>query len=200
LDKQGPELIDPRLARALEHPIRIEILGVLQEEPSSPTRIQRRLETVSLNLVSHHMKVLKELGCIELVEEVSRRGAKEHIYRIVETPVVTDEEWAALTPKMRQPLTAAVLRLISHDLARSLGTGRFQAASAHHLSRTPLKLDQQGRSEMAKLLERTLEEVIAIGSKSAKRAKAGNEAPVPVTVAILHFPTGEAKDESDSEP
>ena len=177
------------MAKALEHPTRIEILSILREGPTSPARIQRQMENVSLNLVSHHMKVLKELGFAELVETVSRRGAKEHIYRLGRSPVISDEAWDELTPKMRLPITATVLRLISNDLARSLGTGLFDEIPDVHLSRSPLKLDGEGWSEVVALLMRTLDEVIEIGSRSSERLKTSDETPIAATVAIMQFPT-----------
>jgi DNA-binding transcriptional ArsR family regulator len=182
-------LVDPRLAKALEHPTRIQILGALRFAPSSPTQIQRELEHVSLNLVAHHMKVLKELGFVELVETVNKRGAREHIYRLARSPVVSDEAWEQLTPKMRQPLTATILRLISDDLARSLGTGLFDKLPDVHLSRSPLKLDREGWAEAVALLTQTLEEVSEIGSRSLERLKASGETPTAATIAILQFPT-----------
>jgi DNA-binding transcriptional ArsR family regulator len=179
------------LAKALEHPIRIDILSILREGPSSAARIARRLENVSLNLVAHHMKVLKELGCIELVETVSKRGAREHLYRTVGPPILDAEEWSELTPKLRQSITVAILRMISNDLARSLGEGRFDEIPDSHLSRTPLKLDGEGWSEVTEVLARTLEDVLEVGARSSRRIKASDEAPIAAMVAIMQFPTVE---------
>jgi DNA-binding transcriptional ArsR family regulator len=189
LAKRGPDLIDPRLAKALEHPTRSEILSILRAGPNSPTRIQRELDHVSLNLVSHHMKVLKELGLIELIETVSKRGAKEHIYRLTQMPIINDETWDELAPKLRMPIAATILRLISDDLARSLGTGTFDSLPNIHLSRSPLKLDREGWEETVTLLTQTLNEVVEIGTRSSKRLDAGDECLASVTVAILGFPT-----------
>lgn len=194
MSKRGPDFIDPRLIKAMEHPLRIEILGVLRAGPSSPTRIQRQLGTASLNLVSHHMKVLKELGCIELVETVSRRGAKESIYRAVGQFIISDEVWAKLTLTLRLPIAANVLRLISDDLARSLGAGKFDELTGTHLSRTPVKLDREGWSEATDLLARTLAEILEIGNRSLERVEAGDEVPIPTTVVIMQFPTVESEE------
>ena len=191
--KRGPDLIAPLLAKALEHPIRIEIISVLQTGPSSPTRIQRELEHVSLNLVSHHMKVLKELGFVELAETVSKRGAKEHIYRLARSPVISAEAWSELTPKMRLPVTMTNLRMISNDLARSLGAGLFDELPDVHLSRSPLKLDREGWAEVVALLEQTLDEVIEIGARNSERLEASGEPPTTATVAIMHFLTEKKK-------
>jgi DNA-binding transcriptional ArsR family regulator len=189
LAERGPDLVDPRLLKALAHPIRTDILSVLQEGPSSPSRIERRLESVSINLISHHMKVLKDLGCIELAETVTRRGATEHVYRVVGPFVLGDEEWAKLTRKARQPLTAAILRSISGDLAASIGAGRFDELPDSHLSRTPMNLDREGWAEVRDILARALEEVIEAGERSEGR----DEPVMPVTVAIMQFPKAEAK-------
>jgi DNA-binding transcriptional ArsR family regulator len=192
--KRGPNLVDPRLARAVEHPIRIDILAILWEGPSSAARIQRRLENVSVNLVSHHMKVLKELGCVELVETVKKRGGKEHIYRAVVSPIISDEEWDRLTPEMRQPITVGILRMISDELSKSLGAGKFDEILDSHLSCSPLQLDREGWSEVVEVLARALDEILEAGRKSLERTGAGEETPMPVTVAILQFPTVESEE------
>jgi DNA-binding transcriptional regulator GbsR (MarR family) len=189
LAKRGPELIDPRLATAIEHPLRIEIMGILLRGPSSAARIQRELDNVSLNLVAHHMKVLKDLDCIELQETVARRGAREHIFRIATPAIVSDEEFTALTPKRRMRMTASILRAISQDLSASLSTGKFDSRRDTHTSRSPLVLDDEAGAELTDLLERTLAEVLEIGARSRRRLEASDEEPVPTTVAILKFPT-----------
>lgn len=189
--KQGPDFIDPRLIKALEHPTRIEILNILWTEPSSPARIQRRLQNVSLNLVAHHMKVLKELECVELVETVSRRGARERIYRTTGPFIISDEAWEKLTPKLRQPITASILRLISNDLARSLSAGKFDAIQDNHLSHTLLELDQEAWAEIVGILAGALGEIVEAGVKSRERIKAGDgtQPPLQTSIAIMQFPT-----------
>lgn len=188
MTKQVPELLSPRVAKAVAHPIRIEILSVLRKGPSSPARIERQLDNVSLNLISHHIKVLKELECVELVETVSRRGAREHVYRIVGPLIIGDREWDELTPKTRQRVLTELLRHLSIDLAESLGTGIFNEVTDTHISRLPLRLDEEGWSEVAEVLTRALTEVVEIGERSSERIETDEKASTPVTVAIMQFP------------
>lgn len=194
--KQGPALIDPRLAKAHEHPIRIEILRLLQEEPSGPARLSRRMENVSLNLVSHHIKVLHEAGCIELVETVEKRGATEHIYRATEPRFISAAEWREMSPRMRQPITSTILRLISADTARSLAAGMFDEEPERHLSRSSLRLDMEGWMEVVETLRRTLDEIFEVKEKSAKRLAESGEDPLAARVAIMQF-TVPGDDESE---
>lgn len=49
----APTLIDPRILKAQSHPVRAEILNILSEGLSSPSRMHRRIEVVSLQVVCH---------------------------------------------------------------------------------------------------------------------------------------------------
>ena len=72
--------LDPRLAKALSNDVRARALGLFAEGARSPKQISIKLE-LDLRSVAYHVRVLKKLGCIELVETLPRRGAVEHVYR-----------------------------------------------------------------------------------------------------------------------
>lgn len=72
--------LDPRLAKALSNDVRARALMLLADEAKSPKQISAELE-LDLRSVAYHVRVLKKLGCIELVETLPRRGAVEHVYR-----------------------------------------------------------------------------------------------------------------------
>ncbi len=72
--------LDPRLAKALSNDVRARALELLAEGAKSPKLIAAELG-LDLRSVAYHVRVLKKLGCIELVETLPRRGAVEHIYR-----------------------------------------------------------------------------------------------------------------------
>ena len=188
--KKAPPLVDPRLLRALAHPTRVHILDILSEGPSSPVRMMRRMENVSLNLVSHHVKVLRDLGCIELIDTVERRGAREHLYRTKERQFFNQEEWEAIDPKQRQPITSILLRMASEDTNRALSEGKFDEMPDNHLSRSPLKLDAEGWTEVVEILARTLDEVLEADARSAERARLSGEALKPARVMMMQFPIG----------
>lgn len=185
-----PNLVDPRLLKALAHPTRVHILDILSEGPSSPARMQRRMENISLNLVCHHVKVLRNLGCIELVETIPNRGGKEHIYRAKERQFFNDEEWAAIDPKNRQPITSILLRMVSEDAGRALSEGKFDELVDSHLSRSPLELDKQGWSEVVDSLARTLDEVLEADARSKERAYESGEELLCARVVIMQFLIG----------
>lgn len=72
--------LDPRLAKALSNDVRARALELLAEGAKSPKQIAAEMK-LDLRSVAYHVRVLKKLGCIELVETLPRRGAVEHVYR-----------------------------------------------------------------------------------------------------------------------
>jgi DNA-binding transcriptional ArsR family regulator len=78
-----PTSIDQRLAKALSSPLRARALALIAEGVASPKAIALELD-LDVRGVAYHVRVLRKLGCIELVETQQRRGAIEHIYRVVD--------------------------------------------------------------------------------------------------------------------
>ena len=76
-----PVLIDQRLAKALSNSLRAKALELIADGVASPKAIAEKLD-VDLPTLAYHVRVLRRLGCIELVETKKRRGAVEHVYRV----------------------------------------------------------------------------------------------------------------------
>jgi DNA-binding transcriptional ArsR family regulator len=75
--------IDQRLAKALSHSMRARVLALIAEGKASPRQVAERLGE-DVRSVAYHVRVLKGLGCLELVETRQRRGATEHFYKVTE--------------------------------------------------------------------------------------------------------------------
>ena len=187
IGKPGPAVLDQRLAKALAHPTRVHILSILNEGPSSPSKIAKRLNNVSLNLTSHHIKVLRELGCVELVKEVTHGGRTEHVYRATKRQHFTPEEWEKVEPHDRPPITVSILRLISEDVGKSLASGKFDELPDNHLSRSPLDVDKEGWKEIVSILNRALDEVLEVNVRSTERARLSGEELAKVRVVMMQF-------------
>lgn len=84
-----PISIEQSLAKALSNSLRARALHLIAEGVASPKSIAKRLDA-DLRTVAYHVRVLKRLGCIELVETKRRRGAVEHIYRVAATALEED--------------------------------------------------------------------------------------------------------------
>jgi DNA-binding transcriptional ArsR family regulator len=81
MDMEPNRAIDPRLVRALSHPVRAEIMQMLiGEREVSSQRMAVKLE-MKRDGVSYHLGVLRQCGAIELARTEQSRGVAEAFYR-----------------------------------------------------------------------------------------------------------------------
>jgi DNA-binding transcriptional ArsR family regulator len=181
------DLVDPRIAKALSHPMRARILMILNERVASPNEIAEMIEERLPN-VSYHVRALLDLGCIELVDTAQRRGAIEHYYRAIVRPFFSDRDWKRLPRSGRQAISDSILKILWEDLSESMKAGTFESRPDRHLSHSRMVLDEQGWAEMVKLLNTMFAETekIEAGSK-ARLKKAADGAGISTTFALLHF-------------
>ena len=71
---------EPDLLGALAHPIRLAIMRAAVDQ-FSPKQMADSLGDVSLQLVSYHVRILRDAGLLTLTGTEPRRGALEHFYR-----------------------------------------------------------------------------------------------------------------------
>src|SRR4051794_8356749 len=174
-----------RIVKAMNHPIRFAALSILAERVASPSDLAKELgETVGA--VAYHVRILRDLGAIELVETAQRRGATESYYRATVRPWYSDDEYARLPARRRRELFAPTIRTIVDDAIRALANGGFDDPRAH-ASRSAFDVDDEGYDALVQLLADTLEKVTEIQAASANRvAKSGNDTRRRTEVALLH--------------
>jgi DNA-binding transcriptional ArsR family regulator len=177
----GPDGLDPRILKALAHPLRYRLLARLNVGVASPAGMARELG-LPIGRVSHHVRTLAGIGAIELVRTRPRRGAIEHFYRAVVPAWFTDEDWARVPASVRDAIGRQNVEQVLRDLARA-APDSFRHPSAH-LSFLPLELDELGMQEMSALLTETLARAAAIESESVGR---GAEATRSTQLVLLHF-------------
>ena len=176
--------VDDRLIKAIGHPLRHRALVVLSEGVASPKAVAERLGE-PLGRVSHHVRVLAELGAIELVRTEPRRGAVEHFYRAVIHPWFDDEVWRRLPTTTRRALFGQPLqRLMSDVTAAAQGTG-FDHQQAH-VSYTVLELDEDGMGAMSELLTETLERALEL-QREAQERLGGEPSQLRTELGMVHF-------------
>ena len=184
--RQTMDLVDPRLAKALSHPMRTRILAILNERVASPNEISEVIDERLPN-VSYHVRALQDLGCIELVSTAQRRGAIEHYYRAVVRPFFTDRDWKKLPQSGRQAVSDVALQMIWADVSDAIKSGTFEARPDRHLTRSVLDVDEAGWKELHDLLDRTLRETEEIQARSADRIKKSGDDAVSTRVVMMHF-------------
>jgi DNA-binding transcriptional ArsR family regulator len=180
--------------KAMSHPIRFQALSILNERTASAKEIAEEVgETIGA--VAYHIRVLADLGAIELVETKQRRGAIESFYRATMRSFFTDAESSKLPARTRRQLSAPIVQRIVDDALTALPRGGFDDESSHS-SWTALDLDDQGYQDAGAVLAGALERLIEIQAESADRASGGDDARKRYEAAVLFFeptPRGAAR-------
>jgi DNA-binding transcriptional ArsR family regulator len=180
--------LDERLAKALSHRLRVQILQRLEEAgEASPKELAQALGEPVGN-VSYHVRILRELDCVELVRTEPRRGALAHFYRATVSAWLDDEQWAGLPAAFRREALSRTLSEIVEQAATASREGGFDGPEAH-VSRVEFTVDPKGLAQITALLDKTLEAVRRIAAASNRgRAKSGRtSAMIATEVAVMHL-------------
>jgi hypothetical protein len=196
--KKKKDAVEQIVAKAFAHPLRVQILIILNEKTASPNLLARELDR-SLNLVAYHVRVLERYDCIELVGTKPRRGATEHFYRATRRQFLTDSEWSRLPKSLRPGVSGAMLKSAFDDVEEALDAGTFDEMDDRHLSRTPMVVDKKGWEDAAAALTGALERLVEIQVEANERlSKEGAEGMLS-KVVMLHFKSPDAKDRESEE-
>lgn len=182
--------IDQRLVKALGHPLRTQILTILNERVASPNELSKEIGE-PLGNVSYHVRLLADLDCVELVKTEPRRGAVEHYYQATVPPWLDKSAWKNLPKSLRSSVSNSALGVVLEDAAGALRSGAFDARPDRHLSRAALMLDDEAWKELAGLLDDLLERSLQLKAEAANRAvENGTEDElIPCSLVLMHYPT-----------
>ncbi|MGN6215593.1 MAG: ArsR/SmtB family transcription factor [Solirubrobacterales bacterium] len=184
--KNKQEGIEQIVAKAFAHPLRVQILIILNEKVASPNMLSQQLDQ-SLNLVAYHVRVLEKYDCIELVDTKQRRGATEHFYRATRRQFLTDSEWSRLPKSLRPGLSAATLKAAFDDVEEAIDRKTFDELEDRHLTRTPMVVDKKGWEDTSSLLLETLDRLLEIQTEANERLAESDEESMLTKVVMLHF-------------
>src|SRR3712207_503867 len=153
--KPRSDISDPRVIKALTHPLRIQILRALEERTASPSELADEIGA-PLGNVSYHVRQLHALGLIKLVKKTPRRGAIEHHYKALAQAPISDEAWAGQPGVVKESVVGTSLGELGKAVNAAVAGGGFKRAEAQ-LVREDLVLDDKGFADAAKELSRAVE-------------------------------------------
>jgi DNA-binding transcriptional ArsR family regulator len=183
------DIHDPRLVKALAHPLRVQILGVLQHRTASPSDLAQELDA-PLGNVSYHVRILAQLGLLKLVKKRPRRGAIEHYYQARSRVRISDRAWGQVPTIVKEAMVDGTLEQISRFVQQAAESDGFDRPDAH-LIRHPMRLDSKGFKELSAAVAKLLDQADKIEAESAKRlAKANHEGELDAGLVMLLFETG----------
>jgi DNA-binding transcriptional ArsR family regulator len=171
LVKQQRDITDSRVVKAMAHPLRVQILAILDERVASPNEISREVDAPLQN-VSYHVRQLANAGLIELVSQTPRRGAVEHHYKAVARRHIPEGAWDTLPGVVKQATVGAALGDIANQVQDAALAGGFDADDAH-LARTNVKLDEKGWQAVNVEVNKLLDRIDRIQEQAGKRLEKG---------------------------
>lgn len=181
---------EQQLVKALAHPLRVAILRQLEEGPNSPNQISHRIDE-KLGNVSYHMKVLRDLDCVELVDTRPRRGALEHFYGLNPNGAMGSRTWKEVPPALRTHYAGTALADFTTRAVEALDAGTAESREGSGVTWLPLYIDEQGWKELQWVLSGVEKRFRAVAEKSAGRmGSSGDGFPVIVAVAAFEIATG----------
>ena len=176
---------DPRLVKALAHPLRVQILSTLEDRIASPSDLATELDA-PLGNVSYHVRTLADLGLVKLVKRRTRRGAVEHYYQARGRAQVSDRAWAQVPGVVKRSMVAVALDQAIDQAGAAAAKGGFDRSDSN-LSRESLTLDPEGWSELSQAVGRLHEELASIQERSAGRLKSGDAGAVQAGLVTMLF-------------
>lgn len=194
---QAEIAVDPRVIKALGHPLRQSVLHILNARVASPAEISVELNE-PLGNVSYHVQILLENDAIELVRTAPARGALEHFYRATMRPFLDEAHWAKLPASSRRALFDFTLQKIWDEVTAASKDHTLDDVSTH-ITMTPLDLDQQAYEELSDHLVETIEIALRLEAESKERLSKipsdKREDGHQTRMVMMHFhrATGETK-------
>jgi hypothetical protein len=188
--KTRRDLVDRRLARAIGHPIRVEILVEVDRAPMSPNEFAKR-SGHALATVAYHFRELQKCGCLEVIDEVPRRGATEHFYEVTTRALFSAESFASLPVSARGGFSATTLACFMRRAQEALEAQTFDSHESRHLTWMPLTLDEEGFARVMGMLDAVYDALGAEQLAAAERLARSGERPLHTTVGLAGFESPE---------
>jgi DNA-binding transcriptional ArsR family regulator len=179
------DITDPMLAKAFAHPLRVEILGLLENRVATPRQLAAELDA-GLSQTSYHVRRLQAFRLIKLVKRRVIRGAVEHYYTATVRPTITDAGWARIRPVTKRALVGARLAQIGKEVSAAAERGGFDREDIH-ITRTRLHLTRDGWSAASRELKLALERIDAIAAESAELEHDPGIGSTEATLVMMFF-------------
>lgn len=189
--------IDLRLVRAISHPLRIEILQVLNERDASPNEMVALLRQ-PLGNIAYHTRVLEKCGCVEVVRTEQRRGAVEHYFRAVPRSYIGHQDWRKVPRSVRGGITAASMQSFLDRLAAACEAGTVDDREDTTLSWMSVAVDREGRGEVTRILHDAVARLHGVHRRSLERTAKNGEDLTSIVIGLAAFDSA-GVEESDAD-
>lgn len=192
-----PDYIDERLAKAIGHPTRAQILAEANERVMSPNQFAKRHD-LDVSRVSYHFRQLEKFECLELVAEVPVRGSTEHFYKATRRALFDGKAWDNLPETIKNKISGRTVTDLLGAIAEAMLEETFDERDDRHLAWDKVLLDIQGWEEIEAIFRDAIYRTLKAASDSELRLDKSGEEGTLASWAFLFFKS--PFKEPDAEP
>lgn len=177
--------VDTKVAKALSHPLRVQILAELNKRVMSPTQFSKRFG-VPLGTVARHFRALRKAGCVEIVHEDGRGRAVEHFYRATRRALFDDKAWESLPETIRNKLSARTIGDLLEVVSEAMRKETFDSRTDRHAAWERPIVDEQGWMEMSAIQREAAEKLMRAAREARSRLiRSGEKGLIGVWATLL---------------
>jgi DNA-binding transcriptional ArsR family regulator len=172
-DRVDPKTLslDERIAKALNHPMRTEILAMLADRgPLSPRELSDLVDDWSLSNVSYHTRELRKFGCIEVADREQVRGAMKTRYRAITRMLLDRENWDRLDIETRNGISLNAVREVIDRAAGAIEADTFDKRTDRAVITMKMDGDEQAWSEATEIVREAYERLSEVEAEAANRS------------------------------
>jgi DNA-binding transcriptional ArsR family regulator len=140
------EYVDGDVAKAMAHPLRVQILAMLNKEVMSASMVAKTIGE-PLQSVAYHFRVLREKGLIEEVSSRPVRGSTEHFYQATKRVLFDGKAWDDLPPSMKARVSGRIFSDFLEAVAAAMSAETFDSSDERVNVWLQGRLDGQGWDE-----------------------------------------------------
>jgi len=173
------------LAAIVTHPLRRRLWYAITEKPISPRELADQLHE-PVNDVAYHVRVLRDMGVIELAGTRPVRGATQHFYRLLRRSHLSNEDVEKMAPEEKIADATNILQLEFAECAASLEAGKLVERPEHYLFRMPVTLDEEGWQEFHAIFAEAADRLYEAEARCVDRRREKGEEGESVSV-VAHL-------------
>jgi DNA-binding transcriptional ArsR family regulator len=140
------EYVDGDVAKAMAHPLRVQIVAMLNQRVMSATMVANEIDE-QLQNVAYHFRVLREKGLIEEVDSRQVRGSTEHFYTATKRVLFDGKAWDDLPPSMKAKVSGRMFSDFLEVVSAAMSAETFDSSNERVNVWRQGRLDEQGWEE-----------------------------------------------------
>jgi DNA-binding transcriptional ArsR family regulator len=187
----GEKTLDEKLAKAMGHPVRAQIISYLEKHGvSSPKEMAvAGLAEGKLPNVSYHVRILEEYGCIELVEEEAVRGSTAHYYRATTRMLLDIDAWRKLNKGTKKAISIVAVQETIEGISEAMEQDTFDSFDERNVMNLRRQVNRKGFLIASQKMHEFMEWFDELEADCLQQSRDGDELfPMAVNMLLYEAP------------